>query len=131
MKKMNILIALIIIVFTSNAFAGNKNEDKRNKARAKTEKVSDKFDVEMKLETWMTEIRDFNPFQKNFVEQEILMESWMTESFSLNTNDFQENEMIMEPWMIGAFENESSGLINSFDLPLNLEVWMTRTFKIN
>jgi hypothetical protein len=126
MRKINIIIALIVIVFTSNVFAGDRNEDKKIKAKARAEKVSERIDYKLKLEAWMTDLKDFNPFQLISVDEEFSMESWMTETFKVNTSYFQDTDLSMENWMTEPFKISK----NNADMPLDMEAWMTEIFKV-
>jgi hypothetical protein len=126
MRKINIIIALIVIVFTSNVFAGDRNEEKKIKAKARAEKVSERIDYKLKLEAWMTDLKDFNPFQLISVDEEFSMESWMTETFKVNTSYFQDTDLSMENWMTEPFKISK----NNADMPLDMEAWMTEIFKV-
>lgn len=131
MKRINIIAALLILVFTSNVFAADKSEDKRNKVKKNADKVSEKIDTEMTLESWMTELKAFNPFQNTIFEKEICMESWMTKTFEVKADSYQENEMEMEEWMTKSFEKADQFSVIASDNALEMEEWMTKTFTIN
>jgi len=122
MKTINIILTVLVLALSTNAYADEKDGKKENNKKAKVEK---KMDAELSLEKWMTELKDFANFHNEELDKELTMESWMTTSFEIG---FQDEELEMENWMKTSFEFNNE---ENFDQNLEIEEWMTKVFEIN
>jgi hypothetical protein len=75
----------------------------------------------MKLEKWMTEIKEFTLTSDIFTEEEMSLESWMSNEFDCCSDFFTEEEVVMETWMTESFITEK-------DVEMQLEDWMLQSF---
>jgi hypothetical protein len=122
MKKINIILALIILSIGINVYADDKSGKKINKrSQAKNGKIIKAFDAEMKLEKWMTEIKEFTLTSDIFTEEEMSLESWMSNEFDCCSDFFTEEEVVMETGMTESFITEK-------DVEMQLEDWMLQSF---
>jgi hypothetical protein len=124
MKKINIIIALIILSIGMNVYADDKNsKNNKSKNKATSSKILHAFDAELKLERWMTEIKEFSFASDSFTEEKMSMENWMLNHFDCCSDFFIEEEINIESWMMESFDlNESSEMA--------LEDWMLQSFKV-
>lgn len=123
MKKqvLNITLILIFTLFAINTYAdGTKGLKKNKNSKISTENIINRAQVKVEsvisFESWML---DIDEFQKDvFLEDELVIEDWMTENF------ITEGEIQMEDWMqdISSFSNAEC------EEELDLEVWMTKIF---
>jgi hypothetical protein len=122
MKKINIILALIILSIGINVYADDKSGKKINtRSQAESGKIIKAFDAEMKLEKWMTEIKEFTLTSDIFTEEEMSLESWMSNEFDCCSDFFTEEEVVMETWMTESFITEK-------DVEMQLEDWMLQSF---
>ncbi|MFW5820171.1 MAG: hypothetical protein ACOCWA_02695 [Bacteroidota bacterium] len=126
---LHIIIALAIIVSTLNAYAdGKKNEKKIKSAKARTEKVAERFssatETNLELETWMVSINEFS-FEEMFYEEELKLETWMVETESFNAEMAIGKKMEFKEWMMEPFE------IEELEMELSFEEWMMKPFAAN
>jgi hypothetical protein len=122
MKKINIILALIILSIGINVYADDKSGKKINKrSQAESGKIIKAFDAEMKLEKWMTEIKEFTLTSDIFTEEEMSLESWMSNEFDCCSDFFTEEEVVMETGMTESFITEK-------DVEMQLEDWMLQSF---
>lgn len=126
---LHIILALAIIVSTSNAYADGKKGEKHNKpVKAKTEKVAEKLnsgiDKMLKLENWMVNVSEFSS-EEIFYEEELKIENWMIETESFNTEMVPDNKIVLKEWMMEPFE------IEELEMELSFEDWMMKPFVSN
>ena len=122
MKKINIIIAALILTIGMNVYADDKSSKKsKSNNKATSSKILNAFDAELLLEKWMTEIKEFNFTSDSFIEEEMSMESWMTNEFECCNDFFSEEEIVMESWMTENFTLEE-------DAEMQLEDWMLKSF---
>ena len=78
--------------------------------------AGDVVEDELIVESWMT-----TPFE-NMAEAELTMEDWMITPFEIVA---VEGELALETWMITPFEN------SVLEAELGLEDWMTAPFEVS
>jgi len=110
MKTINTILAVLLLSLSVNTFAGDKDK--------KASRLEKKFDSELRLEKWMTELKEFSRGIIVNYDEALVMEKWMTEEFEVNTID---KELNLENWMMEDFDLAA-------DKELELEDWMTKTF---
>ena len=78
--------------------------------------AGDVVEDELMVESWMT-----TPFE-NMAEAELTLEEWMVTPFEISAI---EGELALETWMVTPFEN------SVVEAELALEDWMTAPFKVS
>ena len=78
--------------------------------------AGDVVEDELIVESWMT-----TPFEK-MAEAELTLEEWMVTPFEISAI---ERELALETWMVTPFEN------SVVEAELALEDWMTAPFKVS
>ena len=78
--------------------------------------AGDLVEDELIVESWMT-----TPFD-NTAEAELTMEEWMVIPFEISA---LEGELALETWMVTPFEN------SVIEAELALETWMTTPFEVS
>ena len=117
----NITLAVLVLLASTNVYAdgGSKKDSKKAKAEKVISKIESTFDKELKLENWMTELKEFSN-KEVFVEKELILENWMLENFSDKTESFIEDDLVLENWMTKSFNTEDVFIEEA----LVLEDWM-------
>ncbi|MCF8381240.1 MAG: hypothetical protein K9H49_16835 [Bacteroidales bacterium] len=114
----NITLTLAVLLSGFNVYADG-DKTKETKTAKVISNIENKFDTELSLESWMTEIKEF-AIPEFFVEETLTLESWMTESFVDETSNLVELNLVLEGWMTDYFSFSEQELV--------MEDWMTKSF---
>lgn len=144
LKSLAVLISLVLVSYTINAQGVWKTvwenaslamedftTDSHNSAEVVYESLNDAAEeVEMKLETWMTNATHFEAPAYMEAEEEMELESWMTDAnyFAAvkHVETETENSMKLESWMTDAnFFAANNYTETETESALQLEDWMT------
>jgi len=122
-----IILTAVLSSVSMHAFAGGVKGKKvitANKSAAVNYVITSAKEAGMELESWMTNLAEFNRNSERFIESPLEMEGWMMNNFidNSNTDYFQEEELDLEDWMLRSFEVKSQD--NFTDEEFELEAWM-------
>ncbi len=130
-KVTQIIIALLVLMTATNAYADNNKGKKEKKATAEKviRKLEKRIEKDLSLETWMYELREFAG-REIFTENTPELEEWMMHTFTtVSESGFSENELVFEPWMLSAFNTENGSVFTEEEM--EFEPWMMTTFNNN